>query len=88
MTYSLKLYTEAKNAKSIIHLLDTSFRAYSISYARGAWNSKAEASLIAEVITAEASDFAKLEAIAEVIKTGNNQEAILITSQEIQTKLI
>lgn len=84
-----RIYTEDKNEQLIIELCNEYFDAYTLYYTVGYWKGKRELSLVIEIITEDMPQkYGKVQGLANEIKILNNQEAVLITEQEILCELI
>ena len=83
-----RIYTEKKSLDKIRNLLNVCFECYTIIEGQGTWKSKREASLIIELLLNGDVNEKRVYAVADSIKVLNKQEAVLITSQEIETRLI
>ena len=83
-----RIYTEKKNLNQIKTLLGKWFDAYTIIESEGAWKGDHESSIIIETIFNGEVNRKRVYAIAEEIKRLNKQDAVLITEQEIEVKLV
>ena len=83
-----RIYTEKKNRDKIRNLLNVCFECYTIIEGQGTWKSKGEKSVIVELLLNGDVNERRVYAVADSIKILNKQEAVLITSQEIETRLI
>ena len=81
-----RIYTENKNLEGIKDILNRNFKAYTIFYGVGVWEGIKEKNLTIEII-GEKFDIA-VEVMARTIKILNNQQAVLVTVSEIESKLI
>ena len=87
----ITIHTEDVNRDGIIAILDRYFDAYTLIPAIGRWKGKAEASLIIQIAdtgahSARATDV--VIRIADEIKALNNQEAVLITIDNVHSTVI
>ena len=84
-----RVYTETKQVGKLIKLANKLFPGYTLYHATGYWKEQNEKSTIFEIIGEKnivLSD--NVYRFAERIKEINNQESVLITSNEITTKFI
>jgi hypothetical protein len=83
-----RIYTEKKSLDKIRNLLNVCFECYTIIEGQGTWKSKGEKSVIIELLLNGDVNEKRVYAVADSIKVLNKQEAVLITAQEIETRLI
>ena len=82
---SFKIYTERMNEDKINELLSISFDGFTVIHTQGNWKGVKEDSIIIEIITKNET---LVKAIAQAIKKFNKQEAILVTSQNVDCELL
>jgi len=82
-----RIYTENKNREDLEHIVGTVFESFSILEAKGFWKGSAESSLIIEILD-DANRKLDVEFCAIQIRDWNAQEAVLVTSQIVDTTLI
>ena len=80
-----RIYTERKRVKAIKEIVSRQYDGFTLTGATGYWKNTREKSLIIEVVT-EGNELPTIRAIAERIKSLNNQEAVLV--QEIANNQI
>lgn len=78
-----RMYTQNKNIKMIKRVFEPHFDSYTLFETKGVWNGKSEKSLCIEII-ADENDLDTLQAIGQDIKLHNNQEAVLITHENLK----
>ena len=81
-----RIYTENKNLEGIKKILNRAFESYTLLEGVGVWKGTEEKSLIIEVLSRINKGY--FEIVADDIKTLNNQQAVLVTVSEIESKLI
>lgn len=80
-----RIYTENKNPDKINEILSLGFDGFTVIRTKGFWKGVPENALLIEIYT----DNEKLvKALAEAIKKNNKQEAILVTSADVDFNLI
>ena len=80
-----RIYTEDKNRAEVQKIASSRFEAFTLLEGNGFWRGVREACLILEFVT----DDAKLVGeVAQLIKTTNEQEAVLVVSSEVDSQLI
>jgi hypothetical protein len=82
-----RIQTEAVNVATVRSIVADAFEAFTIVSTQGVWKGSREASLTIEIVGA-LEDRAEVFAIARQIKLANAQEAVLVTTQDIQGELI
>jgi len=83
----MKLYTENKNTEKLIELISESLDAGTIYFGKGMWKGNLEDSLIVECIVDDVDvETVKgiLKKLAEEIKKMNNQECVMITTENLE----
>ena len=86
-----RIYTERKNLPEIESIVtQAGFDGFTMLDAVGFWQGKAEYSLVLEFITEEDPQFfhTRIVQVAETIKRINAQDAVLVTSQKVDSTLI
>lgn len=81
-----RLYTENKNLEGIKKILNRAFESYTLLEGVGVWKGVEEKSLIIEISSRISQNYFDL--VAEDIKELNEQNAVLVTAHEIDSKLI
>jgi hypothetical protein len=81
-----RIYTENKNLDGIKDIINRNFKEYTLFYGVGVWQGIEEKSLVIEIV-GESLEIA-VEVTAGAIKIFNNQQAVLVTVQEIESKLV
>lgn len=82
-----RIYTENKNLTTLKEIISRRFLSYTLLEAKGIWNRQEEESLIIEIIGEEVREF-EINQMAKEIKACNQQEAVLITKGQIESRLI
>ena len=82
-----RIYTEKKDPEWIAGQVAMFFDAFTILEGTGYWKGTREDCLIIELIVS-ADRWVDVELVAERIRKGNKQEAVLVTDQPITTELI
>jgi len=77
-----RMYTQDTNRREIKRIFEPHFDSYTFFETQGVWNGKSEKSLCIEIIGDE-RDLDILQAIGQDIKLHNNQEAVLITKENL-----
>ena len=85
-SYRYRIYTENVHIRAIYKLCDSVLSGYTIALTRGVWEKTHEASLYIEFIGTESD--AKIRKLAESIKVRNNQSAVLVTRESIESVLL
>ena len=80
-----RIHTEDKNRERIAQIVGAAFDAWTLLNAEGVWKGQSEHSLVIEVYTE--SEW-MVKAVALQIKEANNQEAVLVSEQEVKETLI
>ena len=86
-----RIYTEDKNRNRIVEIVGLDFQGFTIYPALGYWNGMPENSLVIEILGSviqPQKDELAIWKIANRIKEENQQEAVLITIQEIKKTMI
>ena len=81
-------YTEGINREKIEEILSSKLEGFTIFPAIGVWQSIKENSLIIELISDKAEDKIKLISCLHDIKAFNQQQAVLLTESNIDSKLL
>jgi hypothetical protein len=81
-----RIYTENKNLKGIKLILNRAFESYTLLEGVGVWKGTEEKSLIIEVLSRISRGY--FDIVADDIKDLNQQQAVLVTVSEIESKLI
>ena len=78
--------TTIRKSRALIYdLADKHFEGYSIAEAIGRWRGKQEATTVVTYFTDRRTDVTKVNAFAHAYKYTNNQEAVLIVEDEVET---
>ena len=77
-----RIYTEDINRDSVQEVLGQRFGSYTIITAEGHWHGIVERSIIIEILES-ANRSSDIQAVADLIRFSNNQDAILVTETEI-----
>jgi acetolactate synthase regulatory subunit len=80
-----RIYTEQKNKREIISLAVRRFDSFTIQPTMGYYRTKAEKSIVLEIVGASERDVSQL---ALHIKKMNGQKSILITKTQAQARTI
>lgn len=84
-----RIYTEDVNREGIIKFVSTYFTGFTVLEATGVWEGKTERSIVIEIVSHDmVGGFGVLRRIAEFIKEVNGQDAVLITRQPVESRLI
>jgi len=94
MSVIYRLYTEDINRDEILELTEKSFPEFSILTGQGSWQGQTENSLVIEIIQGnevdnilEAVD-ASIFLLAANIREMNDQQAVMVTKQPIQSFIV
>ncbi|KKK51353.1 hypothetical protein LCGC14_3115790 [marine sediment metagenome] len=82
-----RIITENKNYDHIVEIVKVYFTGFTIIKAQGYWKNTAEHSLIIEIVTDKANRN-QIDHIAYNIKKRNEQQAVLVQSIPVESKLI
>ncbi len=82
-----RIITENRNYEHIIEMVRVYFTSFTVIKAEGYWKNIAEHSLIVEIV-ADKDQAVKIDHIAYNIKKRNEQQAVLVQSIPVETKLI
>jgi hypothetical protein len=82
-----RVYTEDLNIEFIKKLVSSYFMGFTIIKGEGYWESKAEGSLVIEIIASK-EKLIEVQAICLDIKVHNKQQSVLFTVQEVKTEFI
>lgn len=82
-TYRYRLYTESKRVARLEELFND-IEGYTVYVANGVWKGIAEPSVIFEVVSDSLGMLSVLQTIAQIIRHENNQEAVLVTREQIE----
>jgi hypothetical protein len=83
-----RIYTEDKNRENVHHaLIEQGLENYTFIEAKGVFEGKSELSLIIEYI-GSSLDWIKLKLVTNDIKQDNQQQCVLLTSQDIGVEFI
>lgn len=80
-----RIYTEDKNREKIEELLSIAFDGFTVIKTKGFWKGTPENALLIEIYTENAE---LIKALAGAIKKNNKQEAVLVTSADVDFELI
>jgi hypothetical protein len=69
-----RLYTEKKNQRAIIRLINEQFESFTMQPVTGFYGGKPEASIVVEIVGAKG---AEIRALAEKIRRMNGQKSVL-----------
>ena len=89
-----RIYTEARDVENIKALVGVAFDGFTIFDATGVWKGQEEQSVVIEILCLESFDSLqesfrrRVRATAKSIKKVNQQEAVLVTFEEIEGELI
>ena len=89
-----RIYTEARDVEGIKAMVGVAFDGYTIFDATGVWEGQEEQSVVIEILCLEPfsslqESFRRLvHSTAAAIKKVNQQEAVLVTFEEIEGELI
>ena len=81
-----RIYTENKNLEGIKEILNRTFNAYTLFEGLGVWRGTEEKNLTIEILSEIAPMYLAL--VVYDIKKANNQEAVLLTWYEVESRLI
>lgn len=87
MNQKYTIYTEDKESKDLLRLVTKDFSGFNYQQRVGVWGSVLEPSIVFEIIGTE-KDLAKVVRLCHKIKLLLNQEAILLTTEPIVSRLI
>lgn len=82
-----RIYTEDVRRDKIEHLLNQYLESFTVYSGRGYWNFQSEASLMIEAVLPSSFD-GVIKMLAKRIKATNKQDAVLITSQDVDSELV
>jgi hypothetical protein len=85
--FRYRLYTENKNIERLHELIGASFDSYTVTAAQGVWHGARELSTVFEIIAEGHSVLSLLKQTANVIKTENAQQAVLVTREPVESFL-
>jgi len=80
-----RIYTENKNPKRLEELISLCFDGFTVIKTKGFWKGASESALLIEIYT-ENSEL--IRALANAIKKNNKQEAVLITSADVDFQVV
>lgn len=75
-----RIYTEDKNRETIEQIVGAHMDGYTLIPCSGVWKGSHERSLIIEIVTDRLDAPTVVKAIAQEIKTANEQEAVMIAA--------
>lgn len=81
-----RIYTEDKNRSVVQAIVAEHFKGVTFFTGQGLWEGTIEDSLIIEILADE--DEKTIDFVAKRIKHINRQDAVLVTSQEVMSKLL
>lgn len=85
-----RIYTEEKNREEIEEIIACYYEGYTIFDSKGYWRGKdrvySEKAICIEIITD--GDSAKILRLCSLIKEYNQQEAVLLTGESVESELI
>ncbi len=82
-----RIYTENVNRQDVEKIVDVAFTGSTTFVACGRWQGKAENSLVVEIIGTEA-DERMVVATANAIKHANSQQAVLVVTLDVESRLV
>ena len=82
-----RLFTEDINRKGIENIVTKKFTGYTIIPASGYWKGIKEKSLVVEIV-GNKNDKIAVDKVAQSIKQTNKQQAVLIQSYNVNSKLV
>lgn len=80
-----RIYTENKNEARLKELISICFDGFTVIHTKGFWKGVPENALLIEIYTENAE---LIRALAGAIKKNNKQEAVLVTSADVDFQLI
>lgn len=80
-----RIYTENKNENKLKELISICFDGFTVIRTKGFWKGVPENALLIEIYTENAE---LIRALAGAIKKNNKQEAVLVTSADVDFQLI
>lgn len=85
--FRYRLYTENKNIDRLHELIGSSFDSYTVFAGQGVWHGGKELSIVFELILEGSSVLSLLKQTANIIKEENQQQAVLVTREPVESFL-
>lgn len=85
--FRYRLYTENKNIDRLHELIASSFDSYTVFAGQGVWHGDKELSIVFELILEGNSVLSLLKQTANIIKEENQQQAVLVTREPVESFL-
>lgn len=80
-----RIYTENKNPERLKELISICFDGFTVIKTKGFWKGVPENALLIEIYT---ENVELIRALASAIKKNNKQEAVLVTSTDVDFQLV